>query len=80
MKSAHTVFRVPPHVERVPAYVRRSLAQAGPKVRIGCTYQPDIIIKAAVHTPEPAPRRDPLLAVAGIAIVLLAAIVFVGVR
>ena len=79
MKSAHTIFRVPPHVDRVPAYVRRRLAKDGPKVRIGCAYQPDIIIKASIHAPAKPKFRDLAFWSASLAaLMLLGALVFGG--
>lgn len=45
---AHTIVRVPLHVDRLPATVRRQLAANGPRVAIGCRYQPAIVITPAV--------------------------------
>lgn len=51
MKEAHTIVRVPPSIERIPAYVRRQGAQ--PKVKIGAAYRPPMRVQPAVTVYEP---------------------------
>lgn len=44
----------PEHIYRVPAYYRSRFGRMEPRVRIGATYAPKIVITPAVERPTPA--------------------------